>query len=277
MALKLEAERNMILERAIAGQVAAAFSKVTPAVDAVRERLQKESAEREANSASNREVAEAYWSKQEGFGAANRIAEMYSHHGANAASELMQEYEAFEEMIARREKLTNEELERMKKLERPYQEICRLRETELKRMHELSDKYIQDQLSTQEGILEEHNRGQELVRRGTESDEYNKTYDRLKSLSDQLASTDLDYMSQQALLSKELHNLLQAAAGGGVTKTAETISAGGLRSISDFQYDSISIEEKNLKAVQDILRAASDASDILGRLESKLPSPIMAQ
>lgn len=117
----------------------------------------------------------------------------------------------------------------------------------------------------------------ELRRHAYESDAYNNAYDKLQSLLDRLNETDMSAEDKKGILARELVKMLEDARVHAVRSSQETISASGVKSLKDFKYTDFSVDEKMLSVQQDIQRAATDANQILGSIETKLPSPVTAQ
>ena len=71
--------------------------------------------------------------------------------------------------------------------------------------------------------------------------------------------------------------MIQKASNGAIQKTQETISAGGIRSLKDFNYESVNYNEKQLQQVDAIKQSVASMDEFMGALVQKLPSPTMAQ
>lgn len=205
-------------------------------------------------------------------------------HLFSSADALAKVYEELSAKVRAHKNLTDEELETLKELEKPYQAIQKLRADELAGYQKTlaEQKTLDDSMvATADALRAEDERrmmnGDAMRREYGESAAYNAAFDKLKSLADKLDNTDLTAGERESVLSKELAKMLADARAQSVHGTETTLDAKGIKGIKDFKYTDFSVDEKMLSVQEDIQRAAQDTNTLLETISTKLPAPIMAQ
>ena len=209
------------------------------------------------------------------------ISDLY---GAASPEELIKQYEGIRDKALKSIVLTEEEVDKYKELEKPYKLLIKLRDEEAAAMKKQAEAEAEKKKKEEEAAkkaLEEYN-----ARAKHEHDDYIAKYDfkegdraveHLRKMMEDMQELGMDSSSQASYIQKELIDMIQKASNGAIQKTQETISAGGIRSLKDFNYESVNYNEKQLQQVDAIKQSVASMDEFMGALVQKLPSPTMAQ
>lgn len=204
--------------------------------------------------------------------------------GGMTADELVSLYELRRKQLMGEAELTEREnenigelIQEFEMLQKPYEAIIKLRKEEadaIAKQRAEEEKAVKERQAREDAKT---NKASELFDRYYRDTPYDKANDRLRKVNEEVKQAGLSEGERDQILSIEVGKMLQEAMSAAITKTTETISSGGIRSLKDFQFESVTIDEKRLKAVEDINKAAQDMTKYLETMAAKLPSPTMAQ
>lgn len=178
---------------------------------------------------------------------------------------------------------TNEEIVWIEKIQPIFDYI----EKEQKRISDEKSKQQEEERRNNEQIAKEKEQQQrqeidrmvssDSIRRDmTKSDQYNRTFDTIYKLAEQLQQSNLSQKEKDKAIQIELARTLKNIKESSIRSTDESFSSGNLKSLKDFNFKSFEVDDKQLKVQEDIRKATKDAVGYQKMIADKLPSPTVA-